>query len=123
MGAHDVLNSAPGANANGVVVRGAGTFSTTTGPGAATTGATTYTAATGAVQTVWAANTSRRGGTIYNDHATNNLYVKLGAAAATNSFTVKMVAGSYYEIPAGYTGIVTAIMSAASGNIAATEIT
>lgn len=54
-------------------------------------------------QTLLAANTSRVGATIQND-SSEILYVKLGATATATDYTVKMVAGAYYEVPYGYTG-------------------
>jgi hypothetical protein len=69
-----------------------------------------------------AANTARRGATIYND-STADLYLKLGASASTTSFTIKLAAGDYYEVPFGYTGAVTGIWSSATGNARITELT
>lgn len=59
-------------------------------------------------------NTNRLGATVYNDSSAD-LYLKLGSAASTTSFTVKMVAQSYYEVPFGYTGAIYGIWSAATG--------
>jgi hypothetical protein len=50
-----------------------------------------------------AANTARVGASIQND-STEILYVKLGTTASLTDYTVKMVAGAYYEVPFGYTG-------------------
>lgn len=78
---------------------------------------------TGAVQTLAAANGSRRGLAIYND-STTVVYIKLGAAATTDDWTYELVnQGDYYEVPAGYTGIVTAISGAATGQVRVTELT
>lgn len=73
--------------------------------------------------TILAANTSRRGATIYND-STEILYLKLGATATTTDFTVKMVSDAYYEVPFGYVGIIDGIWAAnAGGSARVTELT
>jgi len=77
---------------------------------------------TGVLQVLLAANGARRGGAIYNDSAAT-LYVKLGDNATADDWTVKLNAGDYYELPAGYAGIVTGISSAAAGQSRATELT
>jgi hypothetical protein len=79
-------------------------------------------ALTGVEQVLLAANGARRGGAIYNDSAAT-LYVKLGDNATADDWTVKLNAGDYYELPAGYAGIVTGISSAAAGQCRATELT
>lgn len=71
--------------------------------------------------TLLASNTDRRGATIQND-STAILYVKFGSAASTTSYTIKMAADSYYEIPFGYTGIITGIWSSATGSARITEM-
>lgn len=56
-----------------------------------------------------AANASRRGATVYNDGSTD-LYLALGAAAASvTSFTCKVAPGGYYEAPYAYAGAVRGI--------------
>jgi hypothetical protein len=72
--------------------------------------------------TLIASNTARKGATIFND-STSVLYVKLGATASTISFTVKLQAGDYYEVPFGYTGIIDGIWTTATGAARMTEIT
>lgn len=69
-----------------------------------------------------ASNANRDGATIYND-STAVLYVKLGSTASTSSFTVKVAAGGYYELPFGYTGTIDGIWSAANGSARVTEFT
>jgi hypothetical protein len=69
-----------------------------------------------------AANTAREGATIFND-STAVLYVKLGTTASATSFTVKMSAGGYYEVPFGYAGNIDGIWSAANGYARVTELT
>lgn len=72
--------------------------------------------------TVLAANSARVGGTIYND-STQVVYLKFGATASTSSFTVKLAADTYYEIPGGYTGIIDGIWASANGSARVTELT
>ncbi len=75
-----------------------------------------------------AANTSRRGATIYND-ATVFTYLKLGASASVTDFSIVLQAkttnvGGYYEVPFGYTGIISAILGAVgTGNWRVSELT
>lgn len=71
--------------------------------------------------TLLAANASRKMTMIYND-STSDLYVKLGATASTSSFTVKLVANAYYELPLPvYTGIIDGIWTVAVGSARMTE--
>lgn len=73
--------------------------------------------------TVLASNANRLGATVFND-SDQALYLKLGATASTTSFTVKMAAGSYYEVPFNYTGIIDGIWAADStGAARVTEVT
>lgn len=90
----------------------------------ATVGGSDSVASSATNVTLIAANTSRKGFTIYND-STAILYVKFGATASATSFHVKMAAGDYYESPAGvnYTGIVDGIWDAADGNARIGEFT
>jgi hypothetical protein len=70
-----------------------------------------------------AANPLRKGWSVHND-STSVLYVKLGATAAATSYTVKLAAGDYYELPvmvggkAGsgvYTGVIHGIWVSENG--------
>jgi len=73
--------------------------------------------------TLAAANTARRGLSIFND-STANLYVKHGTTAALDDFTVKIAAGGYFELPyLCYTGRIDGIWSAQNGNAFVTELT
>ena len=73
--------------------------------------------------TLKASNASRKGLYVFND-STAALFVKFGATASATSFTVKIAAGGYYEMPPRptYTGIVDGIWSAANGNAYVTEL-
>jgi len=69
------------------------------------------------------ANASRKGFGIFND-STSTLYIKFGATASTTSFSVKMVAGAYYELAGHgvYTGRIDGIWASdASGAARCTE--
>jgi hypothetical protein len=71
--------------------------------------------------TILASNANRRGATIHNDSSAI-LYVKFGAAATTSSFTAKLIADAYYEVPFSYTGIIDGIWASATGNARITEV-
>lgn len=72
--------------------------------------------------TILAANASRVGAQVYND-STQVLYLKFGATASATSFTVPLATNTYYEVPAGYTGILDGIWVSANGNARVTEET
>lgn len=63
------------------------------------------------------ANPSRKGATIWND-ASANLFVKFGTGASDTSFTVRLSSNSYYEVPFGYTGMITGIWATAGAGAA-----
>lgn len=62
-----------------------------------------------------AANSARKGTTIWNN-STASLYVELGTTATTSVFTARVAAGGYYEIPFTYTGAISGIWDANNGN-------
>lgn len=66
-------------------------------------------------------NLNRLGGTIYNSAGTT-VYLKLGTAATTSVYTVQMNNNDYYELPAGYTGVVAGITTSNAGIINVTEL-
>lgn len=72
--------------------------------------------------TLLAANAARLGATLYNDDVSAVLKIKLGATASTTSFTYAIPASGYFEVPFGYTGIITGIASVASGSARITEL-
>lgn len=96
-------------------------------PAASPTGTTTVVPDLATVTTLLAANAARRGATIYNDSSAV-LRLKLGSAAAADSFTMILAGngsgiGGYYEVPFGYTGIITGIWASdAGGDAKVTEI-
>ncbi|MEH2357543.1 hypothetical protein [Nostoc sp.] len=72
--------------------------------------------------TILAANSNRKGATIWND-STANLFIEFGATSTTTAFTAKLFAGGYYEVPFHYTGVISGIWSAANGNALVRELT
>ena len=60
--------------------------------------------------TILAANARRKGATIFNTDA-NALCLRLdgGVATTTTGFNVRLVQNAYFEIPFGYTGLITGI--------------
>lgn len=88
-----------------------------------TTSSVTSVAASLTNVTILSANTSRLGATITNDSGVADMFLKLGATASTTSFTVKLTPNAYYEVPFGYTGIINAVWSVATGNARVTELT
>jgi hypothetical protein len=87
------------------------------------TSTVTSVSASASSTTILAANNVRRyNAAIYND-STATLYLKLGATASVTSFTVRMEAYSYYEVPGDYTGVIDGIWSSATGAARVTELT
>ncbi len=72
--------------------------------------------------TLLSANSSRKGAAIFNDAALSILTIKLGAVASATSFTVRVSAGGFYEVPEAYTGQIDGLWSIASGAARITEI-
>lgn len=72
--------------------------------------------------TLLASSATRMGAAFYND-SSSAMYLKLGATSSTTSFTVKLVAGAYYEIPGPhiYSGIVDGIWDTATGTCRVTS--
>jgi hypothetical protein len=64
---------------------------------------------------------NRLGLSVHNDSA-QDLYLKLGASAGATSWTIKMAAQGYFEVPAGYTGQVDGFWAAADGYAFVTEL-
>jgi len=86
------------------------------------TSSVTNVSAAVATTTLLVANVSRAGAAIYND-TTATCYLKLGASATTTSFTIALGRYEYYEVPFGYTGIITGYWTAATGTARVTELT
>ena len=71
--------------------------------------------------TLLAANSARRGAMIFNE-STSVLYLKLGSASSVTSYTAIIPANGYYEVPFGYTGVITGIWASANGAARVTEV-
>jgi hypothetical protein len=78
-------------------------------------------AASASSVTLLASNANRLGAMIYND-STAVLYVKFGTTASATSHTMQLQRYDYYEVPAGYTGRIDGIWTAATGNARVTEV-
>lgn len=81
-------------------------------------------ARTGTSTTILAANGYRNGASVFND-SNAVLYLRLSAGSATTtSYSTKLGAQSYFEVPTEYSGIINGIWaSAGSGNALVTEYT
>jgi hypothetical protein len=89
----------------------------------ASAAAPTNVAASATSVTLLASNTSRLAASIFND-STSALYVKLGVTASATSFTVKVLAGGYFELPHPcYTGVIDGVWDSATGTARVTEST
>lgn len=82
----------------------------------ADTGTASQIADNAADTTILAANADRRGAAVYNSSsATLYLLCASGTASSTN-FTVAIVPNGYFEVPAGYTGILKGIWASDPGD-------
>lgn len=70
---------------------------------------------------VLAANTSRRGATVYVESGAV-LYLAFGTTASLTAYTVQIPVGGYYEVPFGYTGALWGITSAGTSVARVTEL-
>lgn len=120
-----VLLSATNEDTSAYTLPISGTVAVSSGGGAAAASTATLTNVndSNVSATLLAANSSRLGATIFND-SDQILYVKFGTTASSSSFTVKMAAGDYYEVPYLYTGKIDGIWAADStGAARITEFT
>lgn len=110
---YDSTGTEKGVHANPVIVQQQRTSSATV----------TAVAVSTSTVTLLAANPARVGCTVFND-AKKDLWIKLGAGASGSDFTVLLPQNAYYEMPFGYTGVVTGRWSgAATGFARVTEVT
>lgn len=72
--------------------------------------------------TILAANSNRKGCTIWND-STANLFIDFDSAASTTDYALKISAGGYFEMPFNYTGVISGIWDAANGSARVRELT
>lgn len=114
-GTADATGKIGGDASNGLdvdVTRVQGTV--TTAPAVASTATLSNVNDTASSTSLVASNSSRKGLIVYND-STSTLYLKYGTTASATSFTVKIGAAGYWEMPAPiYTGAVDGIWSADS---------
>lgn len=89
---------------------------------ASTTGTNSSVNASVTSVSVLASNTSRKGATIFND-STSFGYFSLTTTASLTSYTVKIAPSGYYEVPFGYTGVISGIWVTATGAARVTELT
>ena len=75
-----------------------------------TSAAVTTASASSSSAQVLASNAERMGATFFMD-GNATCYIKLGGAASTADFSVRLVNNGYYELPEGYTGAIHAIFS------------
>lgn len=90
----------------------------------ASTSAVTSVAAAASDTSLLASNSSRKGAAFFNS-STATLYLKLGTASSTSSYTVQIGAQGYYELPFifVYTGAINGTWSSATGTVLITELT
>jgi hypothetical protein len=88
---------------------------------ASSAAAVTSIASSATAVTLLTANANRKGATIYNE-STSVVFIKFGTVASATSYTVQVAPSGYYEIPFGYTGIITAIWTTANGSARITEL-
>jgi hypothetical protein len=68
-----------------------------------------------------AANAARVLATFFND-STSVCYIKFSSGASPTSYSVKVLAGGYYELPLQVTGAIYGYWASANGNMRVTEI-
>lgn len=82
------------------------------------TGVTTTVNTTSGSTVLLAANPNRKGATIFSTNGA--ILVNLGATSSATLFTARLITNGYYEIPFGYTGVISAT---GAGNVTVTELT
>lgn len=110
----DAAVTNPASNAS-VIALLKGLLSKTVGTSSNAVTTTQTTLAT--VTTALDINALRKGATIFS--VTGTILIKLGSAASATSFTSRIITNGYYEVPFGYTGIITVI---GAGTINVTEL-
>lgn len=97
--------------------------SVTTTVDKSTTSTTTSVVGATSNTVVLASNANRLGATLYNN-TSKNMYVKLGTAASTSSFTTVLMKGVFWEVTSDYTGEIDAVWdTGVAGNVLVTELT
>ena len=122
-----VTSTAAGTNHQALdvaIVDAAGNQITSFGGGSSTAPNATMTTitASGVSQVFLAANTSRKGATIWNGGA-YGLFLLLGTGSASvTNYTLTMLPDTYYEMPFGYTGQISGAWSGGGGVARITEL-
>ncbi len=121
-----------GSNVIGHVIADSGSTTAVTGTVTtketkSATNTTATVAGSATVVTLIASNANRLGATITNESAAV-LYLKLGASASLTDYTCTLAptassVNAYYEVPFGFTGIITGIWASATGNARVGELT
>lgn len=117
----DCLASTPPATAVGVTVRLPTGVVVTTSDAGPTFSILTRTSLNGAAQTILTSLATRLGWMLYND-STTTLRVHYGVGASAIAFIVLMNAGDLWVDPFRYTGDVSVIATAATGNVQAVSL-
>jgi accessory colonization factor AcfC len=108
--------------ADGIPTSGTGTVSTLDNF-IGTTGTFSTVASSATNVTILAANSNRKGATVFNE-STQILFLGLSATAASaTEYTVQMAANAYYEVPFNYRGAIQGLWSSVNGNARVTEMT
>jgi hypothetical protein len=68
------------------------------------------------------ANVNRKGATFYSASSAR-LSINLGATASAADCIIELDLGDYWELPFGYTGVVSGVWSAVSGSVLVSELT
>jgi hypothetical protein len=105
-----------------VKVNPSGALAVENTPSTSSTGTVSTASVTNSNTTVLTSNGNRKGATIYNEGTVTAL-VKLGSTASATSYTVKIITDAYYEVPFGFTGIVTGITASGTATLRVTELT
>jgi hypothetical protein len=117
-----LIAGSDGTNARTLKTSSDGTLAVSTTPTKSSTGTSSNVSSSATNVTLLSSNANRLGATVYND-STKTLYLKLGSTASLTSFTVKLTAQAYYEVPANYTGQIDGIWDSVNGNARLTELT
>jgi hypothetical protein len=87
----------------------------------ATSGTTTTVPASITSVSLLAANSNRKGASIYNNSPAATLYIGFGPTATTTNYADKIGPNSLWEMPIDYDGQITGIWSLANGSAQVTE--
>lgn len=77
-------------------------------------------ASSATVVTISEASGAWKGRSILN-HSTQILYLKMGTGASATDHSIALASGAYFEVPFGYSGIITGLWASANGHARVTE--